>query len=232
MNRVCCAFGTRPKAIKTAPVVLALRTASTFDVDACVTAQHRRLLYQVLEIFSIKPDCDLDLMRPDQSLTELSARVLVKGGRHLDHTRPDMVLVQGDTTTVLCAALAAFYRRIPVGHVEAGLRTSNIHSPWPEEANRKMTSAIATLHFAPTKTARRNLLREGVPDQSIFVTGNTVIDALLMVLERVRAAPPQVPGLPPWLQPKAPDGGRWLVLATGHPGPTRSTARPAVTPYR
>jgi UDP-N-acetylglucosamine 2-epimerase (non-hydrolysing) len=160
------------------------------------------------------PDADLDLMRAGQSLAELTARSIEAIDVYLAREQPDLVLVQGDTTTVLCAALAAFYRKVPLGHVEAGLRTGDLSAPWPEEANRVLTTRLASLHFAPTERSRQNLLAEGVPPQRVVLTGNTVVDALLLVLESVRAAPPVIPGLPAGLT--APDASRPLVLITGH----------------
>jgi UDP-N-acetylglucosamine 2-epimerase (non-hydrolysing) len=186
-----------------------------------VTAQHRQMLDQVLEFFAIEPDTDLDLMRPNQTLGGLTARAIEALDKYFSTEKPDLVLVQGDTTTVFCATLAAFYHRIPVGHVEAGLRTGNLQSPWPEEANRVLTTRLATLHFAPTETNRQNLLKEGVSDDRIYVTGNTVIDALLFAVERVRKSPPHIPALPDFLQPTASDPqpstlNPQLVLITGH----------------
>ncbi len=207
-------FGTRPEAIKLCPVVLALRDHPTLQAHVCVTAQHRQMLDQVLEVFGVVPDADLDLMQPGQTLGGFTSRAIAAVDGYLGEHKPDMVLVQGDTTTVLSAALAAFYHHIPVGHVEAGLRTGNLESPWPEEANRVLTSRITALHFAPTESNRQNLLREGVSDARIFVTGNTVIDALLMAVERVRAHPADIPDLPArtdtawWARP--------MVLITGH----------------
>ena len=186
MKKVLIVFGTRPEAIKMAPVVKALQVnAEKFVTKVCVTAQHREMLDQVLEIFDIKPDYDLNLMKSDQDLYDISSRVLVGMRSVLSDFKPDIVLVHGDTTTSTMAALAAFYNQIPVGHVEAGLRTHNIYSPWPEEMNRQLTGRIATYHFAPTKLAQENLLREGIPSEKIFVTGNTVIDALNMALGKI-----------------------------------------------
>ena len=207
-------FGTRPEAIKLCPVVLALRDHPTLQAHVCVTAQHRQMLDQVLEVFGVVPDADLDLMQPGQTLGGFTSRAIAAVDGYLGERKPDMVLVQGDTTTVLSAALAAFYHHIPVGHVEAGLRTGNMESPWPEEANRVLTSRITALHFAPTESNRQNLLREGVTDASIFVTGNTVIDALLMAVDRVRANPPDIAGLP--ARDDADWWGRPMVLITGH----------------
>jgi UDP-N-acetylglucosamine 2-epimerase (non-hydrolysing) len=212
MRKVSVVFGTRPEAIKLAPVVLALRADARFACDVCVTAQHRQMLDQVLEAFAIAPDADLDLMVPEQTLAGLTGRAVEAIDRHLAEAKPDLVLVQGDTTTTFCAALASFYRRIPVGHVEAGLRTGNLESPWPEEANRVLTTRLARLHFAPTVGNRDNLLREGVPDGRIVVTGNTVIDALFLALDIVKRAKPAIPGLPDGVA----SGTQPLVLITGH----------------
>jgi UDP-N-acetylglucosamine 2-epimerase (non-hydrolysing) len=173
-------MGTRPEAIKLAPVVTALRASDAFACSVVATGQHKEMFRQVTEQFGIAVNADLDVMRPNQTLAGLTSRLVDAIDGWLEHARPDMALVQGDTTTVLCAALACFYRRIPVGHVEAGLRTGNIWSPFPEEVNRKLATPIVSLHFAPTDAARAALLREGVPDDRIAVTGNTVIDALLM----------------------------------------------------
>jgi UDP-N-acetylglucosamine 2-epimerase (non-hydrolysing) len=211
---VSVVFGTRPEAIKLAPVVLALRKDSRFSCDVCVTAQHRHMLDQVLDVFGITPDRDLDLMQANQTLSELTARAIKALDRYFAAQRPELVLIQGDTTTVFCAALAAFYHHIPVGHVEAGLRTGDLQAPWPEEANRVLASRLAALHFAPTETSRRNLLNEGVPDAHIFVTGNTVIDALFLALEKLRGQPPPVPGLSE--ETLARWAGAPLVLITGH----------------
>ncbi|MGD0883694.1 MAG: UDP-N-acetylglucosamine 2-epimerase (non-hydrolyzing) [Thermodesulfovibrionales bacterium] len=184
-KKIAVVFGTRPEAIKLAPVVLALKADSRFDCHICVTAQHRDMLDQVLRIFHIEPDHDLNLMQPNQTLADLTVKAIKGIDSYLKEEKPDLILVQGDTTTVFCAALAAFYNRIPVGHVEAGLRTHNLYSPWPEEANRVITSHLAAVHFAPTALSRKNLLDEGVPDDIIHVTGNTVIDALLSVADRL-----------------------------------------------
>jgi len=189
MNRIAIIFGTRPEAIKLAPVIMAMRSDPRFDCRICVTAQHREMLDQVLDVFGIHPDVDLDLMRPNQTLAGLTARAIEAVDGYLRVDKPDIVLVQGDTTTVFCAAVAAFYQRVPVGHVEAGLRTGNLQAPWPEEANRVLTTRLTTLHFAPTDTARQNLLREGVADNRIHVTGNTVIDALLWMRRKIQENP-------------------------------------------
>ncbi|MDR3120596.1 MAG: UDP-N-acetylglucosamine 2-epimerase (non-hydrolyzing), partial [Clostridiales bacterium] len=171
-------FGTRPEAVKMAPLVNALRADARFRCTVCVTAQHRELLDRVLTLFSITPDYDLNIMRERQTLADITTRVLSGLCGVIAETRPALALVHGDTTTSFAAALAAFYNRVPVGHVEAGLRTNNIYFPYPEEMNRKLTGAIASMHFAPTEVNRQNLLREGVPDENIFVTGNTALDAL------------------------------------------------------
>lgn len=179
---ILCVVGTRPEAIKMAPIILLLSSQPWAKVIVLATAQHRHLLDQVLQLFGIKPDIDLDIMSENQSLSTLAGRILVSMDAVLQSQAPDAVLVQGDTTTVMSVALACFYQRIPVGHVEAGLRTWNMQNPFPEEANRVIAGKLATWHFAPTPTARANLLREGVPDEAISVVGNTVIDALLMTV--------------------------------------------------
>ncbi len=194
-----------------APVYLALQRDLAVEATLLATAQHRQMLDQVLGVFGIAPDIDLDLMRPNQGLTEVSARLLLGMQRALEETRPHAVLVHGDTSTCLYSALAAFYARIPVGHVEAGLRTYDFDAPWPEEMNRRLTDPISRWCFAPTPLAADNLRAERVPDDRIYVTGNTVVDALLLVREAVQKNAPEVPGLPP----EALDGQR-LILVTGH----------------
>lgn len=184
-KRVLTVFGTRPEAIKMAPLVHALSADERFEAKCCVTAQHREMLDQVLELFEIKPDYDLDLMRAGQSLNDVTARILLELKPVLQEFKPDVVLVHGDTATTFAASLAAYYEQIAVGHVEAGLRTGNIYSPWPEEANRKLTGALTQYHFAPTETSQNNLLRENFDKENISVTGNTVIDALLMIKEKI-----------------------------------------------
>ena len=213
-KRISVIFGTRPEAIKLAPVILALRKDTSFECRICVTGQHRQMLDQALEVFGIKPDTDLALMRPDQTLAGLTSRAIEALDSYLAAEKPDLVLVQGDTTTMFCAALTAFYHHVPVGHVEAGLRTWNLQAPWPEEANRLLTSRLATLHFAPTESARQNLLKEGVASESIHVTGNTVIDALFLALEKVKTNPPLIPGLPGNSLESLMDAP--VVLITGH----------------
>jgi UDP-N-acetylglucosamine 2-epimerase len=207
-------FGTRPEAIKMAPVVDALRATPGIETLVTVTAQHRQMLDQVLDLFGLVPDEDLDLMAPDQTLPDLFGRILTGMTAVLQRRRPDLVLVHGDTSTTFAAALAAFYARVPVGHVEAGLRTGNLQAPWPEEANRRLTAPLTRLHFAPTERARQNLLAEGLSAADIHVTGNTVIDALLSVVARIQADA----ALEAELAARFPflDAGRRLVLVTGH----------------
>ena len=213
-KKLLLVFGTRPEAIKMAPVVWALRRVPGVVVRVCVTAQHRQMLDQVLQLFDIKPDQDLDLMKPGQDLTDITSNVLLAMRDALRSDRPDLVLVHGDTTTTFAASLAAYYERIPVGHVEAGLRTGDPYSPWPEEMNRRLAGAIAAFHFAPTAAARENLLREGVDPRHIFVTGNTVIDALLEIsgkLERDSALASAFDNKFSFLNQE-----KRLVLVTGH----------------
>ncbi|MGE4546030.1 MAG: non-hydrolyzing UDP-N-acetylglucosamine 2-epimerase [Pedobacter sp.] len=187
MKKILTVFGTRPEAIKMAPVVKELqRHPHQFETKVCVTAQHRQMLDQVLDLFEIHPDYDLDIMKPGQSLTDVTCNVLKRLAPVLEDFQPDVLLVHGDTTTTMAASLAAFYQKIDVGHVEAGLRTGNIYSPWPEEMNRRLAGAVTRYHFPPTECSRENLLREGVAPEAIYVTGNTVIDALLDVVEKVR----------------------------------------------
>lgn len=212
--KVLTVFGTRPEAIKMAPLVHALAKDPDFEARVCVTAQHREMLDQVLNLFSIVPDYDLNIMRPGQGLTEITCGILQGLKPILEAFRPDVVLVHGDTTTTIAASLAAFYQRIPVGHVEAGLRTGDLSSPWPEEANRTLTGHLAMYHFAPTENSRHNLRRENVADERIFVTGNTVIDALFWVRDSVMNNPAQYEALAaryPFL-----DAQKKLVLVTGH----------------
>lgn len=187
--KVLLVFGTRPEAIKMAPVVKALKDTPGIDARVCVTAQHREMLDQVLSLFEIVPDYDLDLMKPGQGLFEITSGAIMGLKEVFSEASPDLVLVHGDTTTTLSASLAAYYERIPVGHVEAGLRTGNLYSPWPEEINRKVTGVITRLHFAPTERSKQNLIAENTPEQNIFVTGNTVIDALLDVVKKLDSDP-------------------------------------------
>lgn len=186
--KVLTVFGTRPEAIKMSPLVRQLALHPGIDSKVCVTAQHRQMLDQVLDLFDITPDFDLDIMRPDQNLYTVTTDILQNIAEVFAEFRPDYVLVHGDTSTTFCASLAAFYQRIPVGHVEAGLRTGNLYSPWPEEANRRLTSVLAEMHFAPTAESSGNLLKENVDAARIVVTGNTVIDALVMVCDKLRAS--------------------------------------------
>lgn len=187
MKRILLVFGTRPEAIKMCPLVKEFQKhPESFETVVCVTGQHREMLDQVLQIFDVKPDYDLNIMKQGQDLYDVTARVLIGMRDVLDTVKPDVVLVHGDTTTSMAAAMAAFYRQIPVGHVEAGLRTHNLYSPWPEEMNRQVTGRIAEYDFAPTPLSRQNLLDEGVSEEKITVTGNTVIDALQMVVKRIK----------------------------------------------
>lgn len=183
--KILSVFGTRPEAIKMAPLVKELQNLPSVDSRVCVTAQHREMLDQVLELFQIVPEYDLNLMKHGQTLQSLSQRIIQNLSPILEEFKPDIVLVHGDTTTTFMASLCSFYHQIPVGHIEAGLRTGNMYSPWPEEGNRKLTGAIASLHYAPTKNSKKNLLDEGVKEQNILVTGNTIIDALLMITKRI-----------------------------------------------
>lgn len=212
--KTLCVFGTRPEAIKMAPLVLALASDERFEAKVCVTGQHREMLDQVLELFNIEADFDLNIMKPGQDLTDVSTSIMQGLKSVFTSFKPDIVLVHGDTATTFAASLAAYYHQIPVAHVEAGLRTGNLYSPWPEEGNRKLTGALATLHFAPTETSHANLIREGVHPENITITGNTVIDALLDVISRLdqdtalraKASAPSA-----FL-----DNARKLILVTGH----------------
>lgn len=212
--KVLTVFGTRPEAIKMAPLVKALELDGGFEAKVCVTAQHREMLDQVLELFSIVPDFDLNLMKAGQTLPEVTSRILLELTPVLKDFQPDVVLVHGDTATTFAASLAAYYEQISVGHVEAGLRTGNIYSPWPEEANRKLTGALTNYHFAPTETSRENLLAEGYLSENVVVTGNTVIDALLMVKQQVESSEELSKSLAsgfPFLE-----AGQRVILVTGH----------------
>jgi UDP-N-acetylglucosamine 2-epimerase (non-hydrolysing) len=211
--KVSVIFGTRPEAIKMAPVVKALAQHPFLQGHVCVTGQHREMLDQVLDAFDIQPDVDLDLMTANQSLGQLTSRLMAHLDRYMAEEQPDLVLVQGDTATALAGAQTAFFHQIPIGHIEAGLRTHNLMSPWPEEANRVLIGRLANLHFAPTSLNLSNLQCEGIGDEHIHITANTVIDALLMAKERVLTEPPPIPGLSPQLL--SPDGPP-IVLITGH----------------
>ena len=222
MKKIMLVFGTRPEAIKMAPLVKKFQEQSDrIETIVCVTGQHRQMLDQVLDLFEIKPDFDLNIMKAGQDLYDVTSRVLLGMRDVLREVKPDIVLVHGDTTTSTAAALAAFYQQIPVGHVEAGLRTHNIYSPWPEEMNRLITGRIASFHFAPTPLSRKNLIREAIPDQQILVTGNTVIDALYWVVDKIKQDQTLDAQLTNILKEAGYDvdrldGGRRLVLITGH----------------
>lgn len=213
-KKILTVFGTRPEAIKMAPLVHKLKEDQRFEAKCCVTGQHREMLDQVLELFSIKPDFDLNIMKSGQTLNDVTARILIELKDVLQEFKPDVVLVHGDTATTFAASLAAYYEQIPVGHVEAGLRTGNIYSPWPEEANRKLTGALTTFHFAPTETSKQNLLQENCSPNDIFITGNTVIDALLMIKDKIdedESLKSELENLFPFL-----DKSKKLILVTGH----------------
>jgi UDP-N-acetylglucosamine 2-epimerase (non-hydrolysing) len=212
--KVLSVFGTRPEAIKMAPVIKRMENVAGIESRVCVTAQHRQMLDQVLRLFEVTPDYDLNLMKPRQDLNDITANVLIGMRSVFREWRPDLILVHGDTTTTFAASLAAFYEKIPVGHIEAGLRTGDVYSPWPEEMNRRLTGAISGLHFAPTERARQNLLAEGVFSDRIHVTGNTVIDALLQVAERID----NDADLKDALKAEFPflDTEKKLILVTGH----------------
>jgi len=213
LPRIMVTFGTRPEAIKMFPVVAALRQTGRFDVRVAVTAQHREMLDQVLDLAGITPEIDLDLMQAGQNLDDLAARILTRFGEALDAEKPDRVLVHGDTLTTMMASLACYFRRVPVAHVEAGLRSGDIYAPWPEEVNRKVTGVIADLHFAPTEAAAHALRAENVPESAIHVTGNTVIDALLAARQRIAADPSLAPVIAPVLARFA---GKRIVAVTAH----------------
>jgi UDP-N-acetylglucosamine 2-epimerase (non-hydrolysing) len=212
-KRILLIFGTRPEAIKLFPVVRALAAVPGLDVRTCVTAQHRGLLDQVLSIAGLTPDVDLDLMEPGQTLDQLTARLLTGLGKVMDDEKPDRVIVQGDTATAMVGALAAYYRKVPVSHVEAGLRSGDIYQPWPEEVNRRIVAPIADQHFAPTETAAEALRRENIAPETIHVTGNTVIDALLATRARIAAEPELAAGLDPIATRFA---GKRIILVTTH----------------
>jgi UDP-N-acetylglucosamine 2-epimerase (non-hydrolysing) len=225
MKNILFVFGTRPEAIKMAPLIKELKLNKGYNVIVCVTAQHREMLDQVLKLFDIKPDYDLDIMRIGQDLYDVTSRVLLGMREVLNDTKPDLVLVHGDTSTSSAAALAAFYKQIPVGHIEAGLRTYNIYSPWPEEMNRQMTSRIAKFHFAPTLISQQNLLKEGIDPEKIYVTGNTVIDSLYWVLNQIEKSQSIKSEILNTLETKGleksafelwKNGKRKLILITGH----------------
>lgn len=223
MLKVMTIFGTRPEAVKLAPVIKKIEEyPQDFQSVICVTAQHRQMLDQVLELFEIKTDYDLNVMKPNQSLFELTSNVLLNLKPILEKEKPDIILVQGDTTTVFAASLAAFYLKIKVGHVEAGLRTFNKYSPFPEEINRKITTAIADYHFAPTETSKQNLISENIPQKDIFVTGNTVIDALFLTVEKLKkdhennTFSDKVKIVNDLIKKINPKNNKKLILLTGH----------------
>lgn len=214
MKKILTVFGTRPEAIKMAPLVLALAKDERFDAKVCVTAQHREMLDQVLSLFEISPDFDLDIMKPGQSLNQVTARILTEIKPVLESFKPDVVLVHGDTATTFATSLAAYYEQIAVGHVEAGLRTGDVYSPWPEEANRKLTGTLTQYHFAPTETSANNLRKENTDPNLIHITGNTVIDALLLSinkLENDQQLSQTIAAQFPFL-----DSSKKMVLVTGH----------------
>jgi len=205
-------FGTRPEAIKLAPIILLLKENKLFNCQVCITGQHREMLDQVLEVFNIIPNHDLNLMIPNQTLTSLTSSLLISIDNYLKEQKPDLIIVQGDTTSVFTAALAAFYNKIPIAHVEAGLRTHNIYSPWPEEGNRKLTSSLAKFHFAPTVKSKNNLLIEGIAKNKIFVTGNTVISALYIAKKIIKNKHVEIPGISESLL----NSKKKIVLITAH----------------
>lgn len=213
LAKILVVFGTRPEAIKLFPVVAALKADPRFDCKVCVSAQHRGMLDQVLDIAGIVPDHDLDVMKPDQSLDALTAVLLTGLGQVMDAEKPDRVIVQGDTATAMAGALAAYYRKVPVDHVEAGLRSGNIYHPWPEEVNRKIIGSMASLHFAPTDVSREALLRENVDPARVHITGNTVIDALHWVSARIAEDPAMVSGL---AEVEARFAGKRIIGVTSH----------------
>ena len=214
MKRLLTVFGTRPEAIKMAPLTKMLAVSEQFDAKVCVTGQHREMLDQVLDLFEIEPDFDLNIMKSGQTLNDVTTSILLGLKPVLEDFKPDVVLVHGDTATTFAASLAAYYQKIKVGHVEAGLRTGNIYSPWPEEANRKLTSAITNYHFAPTAGSKENLLAEGVSESDIIVTGNTVIDALFWVREKLQQDKSISEGLSSKFDYLDPN--KKLILVTGH----------------
>ena len=218
MKKILLVFGTRPEAIKMAPLVKAFqKDTEHFETRVCVTAQHRQMLDQVLEVFGITPEYDLNIMAPNQDLYDITAKVLMGLREVLKDFRPDTVLVHGDTTTSMAASLAAFYMQIPVGHVEAGLRTYNMLSPWPEEMNRQVTDRICTYYFAPTEQSKKNLLQENIDEKKIFITGNTVIDALLMAVDIISSTPGMEEKIAKEFQEKGYTvGNREYILVTGH----------------
>ena len=218
MKKLLFIFGTRPEAIKMIPIIKELENSKKFSFEICITAQHREMLDQVLDLFNVKADYDLNIMKANQDLFDVTTNILIKLKDVLTKSKPDMVLVHGDTTTTFSASLASFYLKIPVGHVEAGLRTNNIYSPFPEEANRQLTSRLATFHFAPTKKSYENLLSEGIEKTNIFVTGNTVIDTLLITQKNINSSPKTQHRLSSEIKELGYDieKNKKIVLVTGH----------------
>ena len=222
MKKILIVFGTRPEAIKMAPLVKACQNEQNFETKVCVTAQHREMLDQVLDIFDILPEYDLDLMKAGQDLYDITSGVLLGMKNILSDFKPDVILVHGDTATTFAASLAAFYQQIKVGHVEAGLRTGNIYSPWPEEANRQLTTQITAYHFAPTQTSKENLLKENVKETDIAITGNTVIDALFLALNKIKSDQNLEAKIIDTIQSQFPSNSKFniqnskFILVTGH----------------
>ncbi len=218
MKKVMLVFGTRPEAIKMAPLVKAFEKEDEFKTIVCVTAQHRQMLDQVLDLFDIEPDYDLNIMKPGQNLYEVTANILLGLQKVFEDVKPDIVLVHGDTTTTLATSLAAFYQKIAVGHIEAGLRTGNVYSPWPEEGNRQVTGRLATYHFAPTKESKTNLIKENVDIENVIVTGNTVIDALVSVVSKIESDKDLEKKLWEFVAKKGyvVNSDKKLILVTGH----------------
>ncbi|WP_284336504.1 non-hydrolyzing UDP-N-acetylglucosamine 2-epimerase [Comamonas sp. NoAH] len=214
MKKVLTVFGTRPEAIKMAPLVTELKKSKKIESKVCVTAQHRQMLDQVLELFEINAEYDLDIMKPNQTLSQITSSILLGINSVLEDFNPDIILVHGDTSTTFAASLAAYFKKIPVGHVEAGLRTSNIYSPWPEEGNRRLTAVLSKFHFAPTENSRMNLLSEGVDSDAIVVTGNTVIDALVAVRDKIIKNKEYLAKLQKSFQFLRPESR--MILITGH----------------
>ncbi len=208
--KISIIFGTRPEAIKLAPVIKTLQRVEDFQVQVCITGQHKEMLENILEVFQVKPDINFKLMKHNQTLTEFTTRSLKKIDKYLLEFQPDIVMVQGDTTTVLTASLAAYYNQIAIAHVEAGLRSNNLYSPFPEEGNRKLASHLATYHFVPLKTNKENLLLEGIPEKNIYITGNTVIDSLLLAAKIIEKKKVIIPGFPEELK-----SGK-IILITSH----------------
>ena len=214
MKKISIIFGTRPEAVKLCPLVLYLQRTKQFQIEVCVTGQHREMLDQVLKFFAVTSDVDINVMTQNQTLAGLTSKIITAVDEYLSRSKPDLIIVQGDTSTVMAASLAALYNKIPIAHVEAGLRTGNLLSPWPEEANRIITGHLADIHFCPTESSKKNLLLENIPEKKIYVTGNTVIDALMDASRRLDDIDVRIPDLPEELQPGNDDPK--VVLITGH----------------